>query len=393
MYCCSAFFDFVNGLYTFYAASTRRWGILTVALTVNGCNYTLKQLSDTRWSACSDAIIVLNKGYVVIKNVTKQISTDQTQTETCRQQAKGIYDTMCKLETGLMVLLWSKILDRFQKTSECLQYADLDLNRACAYYDSLKHYVQTLRGNIITEIEDKAKELTGCQLYQEESGRRRKRNTKYDDYCGSNTPDPVYESLSASQKFELEVVNVIIDKLVSALTDRTNAYKKVCSVFGPIHDLQISSDDQIRNMSLNIVKTYPEDLENSLAEEFVQFSYLLKTPEYASQIITKKGEAGAEVSLELQYYRILHENMMQLMFPNIEIALRIYLSMMVTNCSGERSFSKLSLIKDRLRNSIGQEKLNYLTLMSIEYKVLREMDTDTIIDKFAHIKSRKKRLL
>lgn len=33
------------------------------------------------------------------------------------------------------------------------------------------------------------------------------------------------------------------------------------------------------------------------------------------------------------------------MFPNVEIALRIFLSMMVTNCSGERSFSKLKRIK------------------------------------------------
>ena len=32
--------------------------------------------------------------------------------------------------------------------------------------------------------------------------------------------------------------------------------------------------------------------------------------------------------------------------PNMEVALRIYLSLMATNCSGERSFSKLKRIKD-----------------------------------------------
>ena len=33
-------------------------------------------------------------------------------------------------------------------------------------------------------------------------------------------------------------------------------------------------------------------------------------------------------------------------FPNTEIALRIYLSLMATNCSVERSFSQLKRIKD-----------------------------------------------
>ena len=36
-----------------------------------------------------------------------------------------------------------------------------------------------------------------------------------------------------------------------------------------------------------------------------------------------------------------------------------------------------------------QERLNYLTLLSIEYDNLREIDMNEIIDKFAYAKSRK----
>ena len=67
--------------------------------------------------------------------------------------------------------------------------------------------------------------------------------------------------------------------------------------------------------------------------------------------------------------------------------------MMVTNCSGERSFSKLNFIKDRLRNSIGQGKLGNLTFMSIEWELLSEMDTSNIIHQFAQAKARKKMLV
>ena len=41
------------------------------------------------------------------------------------------------------------------------------------------------------------------------------------------------------------------------------------------------------------------------------------------------------------------------LFPNVCIALRIFLILPVTVASGERSFSKLKLIKNKMRNSTG----------------------------------------
>ena len=63
---------------------------------------------------------------------------------------------------------------------------------------------------------------------------------------------------------------------------------------------------------------------------------------------------------------------------------------MITNCSGERSFSKLKFIKNRLRTSMTQERLCHLTLMSIESDILDELDLSDIVDDFACRKSRKK---
>ena len=62
---------------------------------------------------------------------------------------------------------------------------------------------------------------------------------------------------------------------------------------------------------------------------------------------------------------------------------------MISNCSGERSLSKLKLIKNRLRTSLGQEKLNQLTIMNIEYDVMREIDFEHIVADFSKRKARK----
>ncbi len=74
------------------------------------------------------------------------------------------------------------------------------------------------------------------------------------------------------------------------------------------------------------------------------------------------------------------------------ISFRIFLSMMITNCSGERSFSKLNLIKEELRSTMSQKRLNSLSLMSIEHELLSSLDYENIIEDFANKKARKKPL-
>jgi len=71
-------------------------------------------------------------------------------------------------------------------------------------------------------------------------------------------------------------------------------------------------------------------------------------------------------------------------FPNVEIMIRMYLVLVVTNCSGERSFSKL--IKNRLRITMTNDILSHLTLTSIEYDILRQIDFTKLVKDFAKAK-------
>ena len=86
---------------------------------------------------------------------------------------------------------------------------------------------------------------------------------------------------------------------------------------------------------------------------------------------------------EAQIYKLIKVNDLESAYPNVDIVLRIYLSLMVTNCSGERSFSKSKCVKNQQRTSLGQDKLNYLTLLSIKHELLNEIEVKDIIKKFA----------
>lgn len=76
-------------------------------------------------------------------------------------------------------------------------------------------------------------------------------------------------------------------------------------------------------------------------------------------------------------------------FPNLAVALRIFLTLPVTVASGERSFSKLKLIKNFLRSTMSQERLTNLATISIEHEICQNLDISNIIDDFASKKARR----
>lgn len=77
------------------------------------------------------------------------------------------------------------------------------------------------------------------------------------------------------------------------------------------------------------------------------------------------------------------------MLPNAAIAYRILLTIPVSVASGERTFSKLKLIKTYLRNTMGQERLNNLAIISIEKDLAKDIDYDDVITDFVNAKARK----
>lgn len=72
---------------------------------------------------------------------------------------------------------------------------------------------------------------------------------------------------------------------------------------------------------------------------------------------------------------------------NIVVALRIFLTITVSNATCERSFSKLKLIKTYQRSTMSQERLSNLAILSIERKI--NVNFNHVIEKFARIKSRR----
>jgi len=79
------------------------------------------------------------------------------------------------------------------------------------------------------------------------------------------------------------------------------------------------------------------------------------------------------------------------MFPNLEIVMLMYLSMALSNCSGEGIFLSLKRLKFYLRSTMKEERLNALAIFSIEAELVEKLDFNDTINTFSSQKARKRK--
>ncbi|XP_065664704.1 uncharacterized protein LOC136086337 [Hydra vulgaris] len=138
--CCTAaveFFDFLEQLYLFFTASTKRYELLVKALS-----------------------------YKQFKSTLIQIADDFEQTTKTRCDANCSYNKLCTLETGIYTVFWNNILERVDKTNKLLQDATLHLNTAITAIKSLKNFVQAKRDNF-DQYEKQGAETTDYLKHQQ----------------------------------------------------------------------------------------------------------------------------------------------------------------------------------------------------------------------------------
>lgn len=81
------------------------------------------------------------------------------------------------------------------------------------------------------------------------------------------------------------------------------------------------------------------------------------------------------------FYRVFMRNGLHTLFPNIYIILKLALTLPVGSVSTERSFSKLKLIKTRLRSTMRNDRLEELMIMSCENDI--NINYEEVIENFS----------
>ena len=68
-------------------------------------------------------------------------------------------------------------------------------------------------------------------------------------------------------------------------------------------------------------------------------------------------------------------------YPAVSVLLRVFATLPVTTATGERSFSALKYVKNTLRSTMSENRLNGLTMLFVHKDI--KLDVDAVIDAFA----------
>ena len=93
--------------------------------------------------------------------------------------------------------------------------------------------------------------------------------------------------------------------------------------------------------------------------------------------------------------QLFYENDLIATFSETVRLLNILITIPMTSCEAERCFSTLKRVKTFLRNTMTDDRLNALGMLSMEKKLIREMPdfNKLVIDKFAQLKERRANFL
>ncbi|XP_065675612.1 uncharacterized protein LOC136091827 [Hydra vulgaris] len=283
----------------------------------------------------SDASKSLVENFDGIHAALCHIAKDTEDKSDSRHEALCLLNKITKLEFAFMALLWHHILKRFNAVSKFLQKVELDLHTASSMLLSLIDFVKNLR-NDFTRFENESKKLSS--FIEKDYSDKNKRKVIKKLSNGENQVD----SLSVSDKFRVYTFFVIIDKLVTQLTIRSDGYNQ------------------------------------------------LQPPGFFSH---KKDKSETENTLvPLHVLNWIVETDIVDVFPNVYIAYRLLLTIPITNCEAERSFSTHKRVKNMHRSTMDHSRLSNIARLTIESKLLETLDFSDAIAEFAGKKSRKKSL-
>uniref|UniRef100_A0A8I6X456 HAT C-terminal dimerisation domain-containing protein n=1 Tax=Hordeum vulgare subsp. vulgare TaxID=112509 RepID=A0A8I6X456_HORVV len=177
----------------------------------------------------------------------------------------------------------------------------------------------------------------------------------------------------AEKDFKVNYFLVMVDKAITSLKNRFEELESFKKIFGFLMSsttLKSLEHSELKNScTISSSGSCDVDLNDLISELTVIQSTLPDRAMSAMDIFEFVRESDC--------------------YPNISIAYRIFFTMPVTVASAESSFSKLKLLKNYLRSTMSQERLNGLATLCIEKKFLDEINIDTIISDFASRNARR----
>ncbi|XP_025202917.1 zinc finger MYM-type protein 1-like [Melanaphis sacchari] len=310
----------------------------------------LKRVATTRWMSHGYALdSILETFEAVIETLD-----DVRNNEGCNDQSTGhiagcLIEYLLSRRFLLIAFCFKYIFEILGPVNILLQSKDLDLLSAMNSIHNAQLDIQNLRdGNIFNKILIDVNNFINKFSQFEFSDKLNQRIRPFDEYF-DNSSIGIYKDLSLFSKKRLDEVK----KNPASLPK--DAFSMFCKVYGKYVD-----QDYL--------------IEKEGEEEFSSESESDNEIEMEPRKVINVGSMKA-------LYQIFHAGNLGSVFPTLNNALQIALTLPVSSASTERAFSKLKIIKTRLRTTMNNTRLEDLMLITCEQDMYK--NSNKVLEIFA----------
>ena len=170
--------------------------------------------------------------------------------------------------------------------------------------------------------------------------------------------------------------------MINSIETRYDAENRsILRGFGYLHPKRITTPDSFEHVK-HAADWFADDINADALELEMK---LIRSSKMIKDILAKETKERKPSLVDL-YRELLQEPEC---FPNLSKIIKIALTLPLTSASAERSFSKLKIIKNRLRSTMRQDRLESLMLMSVESDICRDLDIDGLVERFTNAAPRR----
>ncbi|KAL4126545.1 hypothetical protein QTP88_010766 [Uroleucon formosanum] len=344
--------------------SAPRWASL--ALGNDTAKIVLKKVCTTRWESKHKAIYALKTRFIaVLKSLTNMSLTSYKSDE--KLMAAGLKK---KIESFQFIL-------NFQLVSKKLLGADTHLQDACEFLKQATVSMSNLRNQYEKLVSSATDQCNKWGIPIQPTIHRRVYSKRFfGDVDGDRRLDVNEENLRVT------VFLPLIDTAIVQLKERFTGLYEVTNKFNFLVPQNIlkSSEHDIVKATYDFQIFYKNDISTDITRQILCIKNVFK-------------DSLKTIHSIKNLLQCLLENDVASIYKDIFSACIIFLTLPVTVANAERSFSKLKIIKNYLRNSMLQVRLTNISILNIERNRTNELDINKIIYDFANNKARKKNFL
>lgn len=352
---CRIFFATLTSIPAFFHSSAKRTKIADSII-----DKRIPSGIDVRWSSHGKVLKLVVENWVGMKIIFQTIIDDPTSDDKSILQARGYLKDFNSFDFTLFSIIFHDIFELGRILFEILQKKSLDISYCSKQIEATNNNIFVKRN------EERFKQY--FELAEQKTEIKLKRNLEV------KTKEELF------QKYKV-LYYEILDTVCLEINTRFQDINKLTFVCLGDSTKFETYTKEFPNIALNSLSQAYPSLHFDTARLKNELSFIYADPQFKNceleKIITN-----------------LNDNDTKDIFKEAYKLFSLILTIPSTSCSVERSFSCLKRVKTYLRNSISQDRLNNLALISIEKELLHSLSesvplVEDIIDKFASLKERK----